>query len=320
MKRIILITTILIAGTAATMYAQDTIVTRKGDKINAYEVKIAGEYIIYKRADTDRATRIAQSLIWKIKYENGEEEIIDPDYDDEFKEKVVEQPRRKTSTTRSASTTAKSNTQPARRPAASQVRETRTPRRQTSRGYSDYSDDDDDEVEEQPFRRNSIGLNIGASALFGEITGLESSGLHFAIQYGLLFRRNIGMNIQLFGNSYSSSSSYSDWGVQYDGLLVGPLIALPLSRSRKVELLINPSLGVGWANSVDAGSIEGDSFGFGVAAGLGSAFRFNLGTHFALTLDLDLYYGTVDDSNEYVKIYDSKFHSAAFSVGAYYRF
>jgi hypothetical protein len=336
MKRIILITLILIAGTAATMFAQDIIVPKKGDKIKAYDVKIVGAYITYKKADDNsRTARIAQSLVKKIEYENGEEEIIDPDYsdeDDEFdeEEEVVAQPRRNTSTTaqrntsttRSASTSAQRNTQPARRPAASTVRGTQTPRRQTSRGYSDYDDDaaDYDEVEEQPFRRNSIGLNIGASALFGEITGLESSGLHFAIQYGLLFNRSIGMNIQFFGNNYSSSSSYASWGVQYDGLLVGPLMALPLSRSRKVELFLKPAIGLGWANALDDGSIKGDSFGFGFAAGMSSSFRFNLGTRFALTADLDLYYGNVDDSNEYVKVDDSKFNSAAFSVGAYYRF
>jgi hypothetical protein len=327
MKKVLLTTLLLIAGATATMFAQDVIHLKSNKVINAYDVKFVGKYITYKKADDDsgRSSRILQDLICKIVYEDGEEDIIDPDCDDLEEDEPVPAPRRQTTSTTPVRRPA---TQSSQRPTTSSGnRDAGTARRQqpttvnrrpaVARPADDYAPAAD---YEQPFRRNTVGLNIGVASLFEEIDGLESAGLHFALQYGLFFTRNMGMNFQFFGNNYSSSSSYSDWGVQHDGLLLGPLMAIPLSRTRKAELFLKPAIGVGWANALDDGSIKGDSFGFGLALGMGGAFRFNLGTRFALSVDLDIYYGSVDDSNEYVKVYDSKFTSAAFSVGAYYRF
>jgi len=327
MKKVLLTTLLLIAGATATMFAQDVIHLKSNKVINAYDVKFVGKYITYKKADDDsgRSSRILQDLICKIVYEDGEEVIIDPDCDDLEEDEPVPAPRRRTTDT---TPVRRPVTQSSQRPTTSSGnRDAGTARRQqpttvnrrpaVARPADDYAPADD--YDEQPFRRNTVGLNIGASALFEEISGLESSGLHFALQYGVFFSRNMGLNFQFFGNNYSSTK-YTNLTAQYDGFLLGPLMSVPLTVTRKSELFLKPAIGIGWANSLVDGSMKGDSFGFGLALGFGGAFRFNLSTHFALTVDLDIYYGSVDDSNEVINIYDSKFTSAAFSLGAYYRF
>ncbi|MDR0835576.1 MAG: hypothetical protein LBN11_03215, partial [Tannerella sp.] len=68
------------------------------------------------------------------------------------------------------------------------------------------------------------------------------------------------------------------------------------------------------------GSIEGNSFGYGFAAGAGVSFRFNLSSVFTLSANLDIYTGSVDDKNDYLKLDKCKFNSVNASLGAHFRF
>jgi opacity protein-like surface antigen len=268
MKRIILIATILLAGTTATMLAQGVTVRRTVAATGTYGVNTV-DTATYRKSGNVRRRTVSTS---------GRSSI------------------------RNAGDAGSPNR---RRVQLSNQQVNRPTLKRSTPGYSDY------DVEELPFHCNSIGLNLGVINLFYNLGSWRSNGFHFAVQYGYYFSPDIGLNFQFFVHNFQSALRSVSTSMQHDGLLAGPIMSVPLSRSRTAELLFKPALGLGWASSTDADRIKGDSFGFGLAAGMGIAVCFNLGTNFTLPVNFDLYYSKVEGKN---------FSGAATSVGACYSF
>ncbi|MDR3308777.1 MAG: porin family protein [Tannerella sp.] len=173
----------------------------------------------------------------------------------------------------------------------------------------------DDDLEEQPLTRNNLGLNLGIINLFYTLGGWKSNGFHYALQYGHLFHPNLGLNLQYFANSFVPSVKTKET-LQYDGLLLGPLIAVPLSRARTAELFIKPAAGFGRTNSTSAVKTTGNKYGVGMSASLGLTLGINLSPHIALSANFDLYYGKIKDQ----PFLTENFSGAATTVGLSYRF
>jgi hypothetical protein len=284
------------------MFGQDIIFLKNGDEIQSIIMEVDDTYVKYKKvSNTNGPTfRLNNSRIFKIKYENGEEDFFGIIEDEEeITSKSTRNSRSETNQSRNVQS------------ANNQYRKT---------GKSGYTMSESYEnAPEIPFRRVYVGLDIGGAFLFQENYGMETSGLHFAINVGVFFKPQIGISAQIFGNNFSLTK-YSDLSAQHGGFIVGPLFAVPLGHQQKAEVHFKPMIGVGWANSIVDGSMKGNSFGVGFAGGFGASFRFNLGMRFALAANLDTCLGSVDDSNDYIYLSECKFNSVALSLGGYLKF
>lgn len=76
MKRVVFCITCLLVS--ASLSAQDVLITKEGDVIQAYELEIGGSSIYYKSSEGDDATlqKMAKSDVLMIKYKDGRKEML----------------------------------------------------------------------------------------------------------------------------------------------------------------------------------------------------------------------------------------------------
>ncbi|MDR0836196.1 MAG: hypothetical protein LBN11_06430, partial [Tannerella sp.] len=207
MRRTILTLTLVI-GAAIQMFAQDLIILKNGDEIKAVVTEVEETKVKYKKASNESGPTysIDISKIFKIKYDNGDEEFFGKKNDEPTTEgvrrrRISDEPIPDPETPRTSLNSGSNSRQPVNR--QTQLNSGRNVRA----NYDDRQNYDNYDIEEPRFKRVYVGLDIGGGALISDNNGMESSGLHFALDFGVLFNKTtIDMTPDLANIFFDSDS------------------------------------------------------------------------------------------------------------------
>ncbi|MDR1526366.1 MAG: porin family protein [Dysgonamonadaceae bacterium] len=264
MKRVILCTVFAIASWSF-IHAQDIIIQTNGEEIKAKVVEIGTTDVKYKKYGNESGPNysLAKSKIFMIRYENGDKDV--------FTELGA---KAETPTTTAVPRTAISQ------PAVVQKQETQTYSQPVA--TANYP--------QLGHKKGYLGFLIGGGTVLEDYSNVDG-GVHYSINAGYLFSDNIGIQISLFGSSYSLSNN-SDASIGLRGTLVGPLFSFPMS-DYKFYFDLRPSIGL-VQGDIASGTQTGTTDGvFG--AGMGASFRWILSNSFALSFNTDYITGKIDE-------------------------
>ncbi|MDR1562590.1 MAG: porin family protein [Dysgonamonadaceae bacterium] len=302
---------------SACVKAQDIITKRNGDEIKAKVTEVGTTEIKYKRSgnETGPTYTLPKSEIFMVKYENGEKDIFqtaDAEPEPEQKPvpvKEVAKPKEETIVVRQQPTRQTVGTA---RPVAQTRTVEQTPRRPAA------PVDTRDGVLTYPDRRGYAGFILGVAIPVGNIGDADFvTGGQFALDFGVLFSKNVGVTALIFGTSHSNSYN-DDASTGLIGFLTGPLFSFPLSPGGRVEFDLKPLVGFAQAD-LDNGSKHYD-FDTRFAFGSGATFRFNLSRRFSLSANLNYINSTVDKKDLHINYEDTDFSVLGITVGANIRF
>ena len=172
-------------------------------------------------------------------------------------------------------------------------------------------------------RRAWIGITLGPSVPVGdfgstdlkESSGFASTGLNInLVNFGYRFTDNIGVTASWFGCAHeldlpSGAGFTGSWS--YGGIMVGPLISIPVSE--KVDFNLRPMLGFSTANlEIEGFGSESDS---GTAFNMGAGLRVAFANRWGLLANMDYY-----SQKANIADVDYKINTLNFSLGIAYLF
>ncbi|MDR0573250.1 MAG: hypothetical protein LBG96_04335, partial [Tannerella sp.] len=85
-------------GSSVLMFGQDIIFLKNGDELQSIIMEVDDTFVKYKKASNENGPiyRLDNSKIFKIKYENGEEDFFGITEDEEITSKPIRDTRSKT--------------------------------------------------------------------------------------------------------------------------------------------------------------------------------------------------------------------------------
>ncbi|MDR1984212.1 MAG: porin family protein [Prevotellaceae bacterium] len=147
-------------------------------------------------------------------------------------------------------------------------------------------------------RKGFIGISLGAALPMGEFNKKYcNTGMQFNVDFGYLFSKNIGISAALFGTDFAAKRNTKN-SVGLSGLLVGPLFSTATSNG-KIEFDFKPMAGFAQGNLYESND-DVSSSKTTFTCGGGAALRWNCWKRFALSGNVNYYYGkpeTIDLSS-----------------------